>query len=277
MRKLLLTSLLGLTALPLAAMAQQPCAHSAPRNLTLDLAGVKTVVFEVNGEDLVLQGAAGNSGALTGQACASDADKLPALSLTQAKSGDRLVVRLQRADRLRIDWGDRNYAYLKINGTVPDTVAVQVKVGSGDAKVTGVQSLTADVGSGDVTVRDVRGAFVAKVGSGDIEAGGVGSLNLLAIGSGDAEIERVNGAAKVGTIGSGDLELSGVKGSVDIASIGSGDAKVKDVTGNVTVGSIGSGDLEVDGVRGNLTVHDKSSGSISSNGVQGTSTLPRRD
>lgn len=276
-KPLLLATLLVLPALPFAAMAKEPCEHAASRTLDLDLAGVRKVVFEVNGEDLVLQGAPGGSGKLSGQACANDAGKLAALTLTQEKSGDTLTVRLQREDHLRFGWNDRNYAYLKITGTMPANLPVQVKLGSGDAAIAGVASLAADVGSGDLDARDIRGALVAKVGSGDIEANGIGSLNLVAVGSGDVEVQRVNGAAKVGTIGSGDVELSGIKGAVEIASIGSGDATVKDVTGNVTVGSLGSGDLDVSGIRGDLTVNSKGSGSITSNDVQGKSNLPRRD
>ena len=46
----------SLVLLPSLAMAASPqCVHSEPRDLKLDLAGAKAVVFEVNRPDLVLQ------------------------------------------------------------------------------------------------------------------------------------------------------------------------------------------------------------------------------
>lgn len=51
MKSLILVSLL---LLPLAAQADKRCAQSQPRNLQLDLAGVKTVIFDVGASDLDL-------------------------------------------------------------------------------------------------------------------------------------------------------------------------------------------------------------------------------
>ncbi len=46
----------SLLMLPLTALADEPhCKFNAPRDLKLDVAGAKAVVFEVNQHDLVLQ------------------------------------------------------------------------------------------------------------------------------------------------------------------------------------------------------------------------------
>ncbi|MCW4455425.1 DUF2807 domain-containing protein [Flavobacterium sp. MXW15] len=261
---------------PVAALASPQCQHSESRELKLDLAGAKAVVFEVNSHNLRLQASPGAAPALNGRACASSADLLGQLQLTQEKVGDKLVVRLQReTNALNIGRGNR-YAYLDLSGSVPDNILVQLKVGSGDASVAGAHSLSADIGSGDVDARGIKGRVTAAVGSGDLALSDVGDLHVLSIGSGDVKARGIRGDAEVGSIGSGDLELQGVRGNVKIGSIGSGDADLVDVGGNVSLESIGSGDFDVRNVGGDLRVGRRGSGSIDHSGVAGQVELPRR-
>lgn len=291
-------SLLAALALaaPFAAQAQSEyCKHSAPRQLSLDLAGAKAVVFDIGPNELKVEATPGASAAVSGKACASDAEKLANLKLTQERVGDKLVVRAYREDKLLGFSFGRNYAYQKLAATVPDTIPVQLKVGSGDASVSGASVLSADVGSGDVTARRIQGLTAVSVGSGDIELHDVGKLNVVSIGSGKVEAHAVRGTVTVGSIGSGDFDLTGaagdveigsigsgdadvrdVKGDVSIRSIGSGDANVRDVQGNVGVGSIGSGDIEARNVTGGLTVRSVGSGSIRHDDVRGPIDTPKK-
>jgi hypothetical protein len=254
----------ALLALPGLAFAKDRCEHSQPRNLQLQTTGVKAVVFDIGPHDLTLEGSNGGRGSLQGRACASDAKDLERLTLTQQKVGDKLVVTLRRErEGLGMSFGN-HYAYLVLSGSVPDNLPVQLKVGSGDAIVTGVAS------------RNVRGAFTAAVGSGDIDASDVGSLHVVSVGSGDTKVMRVSGASKVGSIGSGDFLLDSTQGGLEIGSIGSGDAELRDIGGDVIVGSVGSGDVDADGVRGNLTVRKTGSGSVSHSDVSGRVDTPRK-
>lgn len=270
---------LSLILSPLSVLAQGPqCSHSEPRDLDLDLAGVKTVVIEVGPHDLDLVSSAGAKGRIQGRACASSADRLKALTLTQAKVGDKLMVSAVREydNGIKFNLFGSNYAYLDLAGTLPDHIAVQLKVGSGDASVTGAPVLSVDVGSGDAQATRIRGLAAASVGSGDITLRDVGSLQVVSIGSGDLSASDVKGPAKVGSIGSGDFELSQVRGDVRIDSIGSGDASVRDVSGNVSLGSLGSGDFEVEDVKGDLNVASKGSGSVVHRNVSGTVSMPHK-
>ncbi|WP_368563641.1 DUF2807 domain-containing protein [Pseudoxanthomonas sp. UTMC 1351] len=273
MRKPILALLL---LLPAIAFANEPqCKHSQPRNLSLDLAGVKAVVFELAQHDLKLEASPGAKGDIQGTACVSHEKNLSQLQLTQQRIGDKLIVRAHREGQsIGLFFGD-NYAYLKLKATLPDNIPLQLKVGSGDADVSGVPVLSADVGSGDVVARRVRGLAAASVGSGDIELDDVGSLHIISIGSGDVAAKRVRGDVKVGSIGSGDFDLDGARGPVEIGSVGSGDAEVRDVDGDVEVGSIGSGDVSVRDIRGKLTLRSKGSGSIHHSGVTGQTDLPK--
>lgn len=282
--------------LPFAAQAQDShCRHSQPRQLDLDMEGVRTVMFEIHNHKLRLDASPGASGAIQGRACASSEDWLEDLKVEQRRDGDRLHVRLYRDRQVRGLFLGRNYAWLDMSGNVPDDVLVQLSVGSGDAWLTGAAAMSADVGSGDVEARGIAGRATAKVGSGDIELDGVGSLHVLSIGSGDVEAGNVRGDVEVGSIGSGDFTLRGAGGNASIESIGSGDAELHDVRGNVAIGSIGSGDaqlrniggsvvvdaigsgdLDARGVRGDLTVDSKGSGSVRHEGVDGNVELPRK-
>ncbi|WP_305804911.1 DUF4097 family beta strand repeat-containing protein [Stenotrophomonas sp. YIM B06876] len=266
----------ALLLLPASAFAAPQCKHSQPKALDLDLAGAKAVVFEVNSHDLHLTATPGAPAHLSGRACASTTDLLAKLTVSQQRVGDKLVVQLKRESKgLSLDFGS-SYAYLDISGTLPDTILVQLKVGSGDATLAGAGSMSADVGSGDVTARNIKGPVTAAVGSGDIDFTDIGPLHVLSIGSGDVKVDGVRGAAKIGSVGSGDLKLRNVQGDVAIDSLGSGDIEVATVRGNVTLGSIGSGDFDVRNAGGNLTVGRSGSGSIRHAGVGGTVELPRK-
>jgi len=265
-----------LLALPAIAQADEPqCKASEPRELKLDLAGVKSVLFEVNHHDLHVQGGPGAAGNLSGRACASSPERLKQLTVTQRKSGDQLVVTLARkADGF---WIGNTYAYLDIRASIPATLPVRLDVGSGDVDVDNIASLAVDTGSGDVKGRDIKGAVTAKTGSGDIQLERIGSLNLTSVGSGDFRATQVNGAVEVGGVGSGDLDLVEVAGNVHVGSVGSGDVDVRGAKGSVVVDSIGSGDLTVRDVAGDLTVKRKGSGDVNHSGVRGKTSVPKED
>lgn len=271
-KAIIFPAILLLAALPFGASAKQPCEHSEARDLKLDLAGVKTVVFEIGAQELVL---VANKRALVdvhAKACASDTALMPQLTLTQERVGDKLVV---RAKREGLNSGKR-YAYLQVRASLPDTIPVQIKVGSGDAIVSGVASLSLDVGSGDAKAGRIRGMVYADVGSGDIELDDIGSLHVISVGSGDLSARRVRGAARIGSVHSGDLAISGTEGAVQLGSIGSGDAELTDIGGDVSVDSIGSGDLGVERTRGRLKVGNIGSGSVNHHAVAGSVDLPRK-
>ncbi len=289
--------LLLAAALPGAALAAPECKHAEARQLAFDTAGVKSVTFDVRQNTLRLNGIAGSAGTLKGRACASSPELLKQLVVTQERSGDTLVVHLGNPQNVRFGlFGiGSHYAWLDLAGTVPAGIPVRIEVGSGDVDATGLASLGASVGSGDLVARRIAGAVGASVGSGDLSLSDIGSLDVSSvgsgdlkasgirgsaevgsIGSGDAGIRGVGGATKIGSVGSGDLDIAGARGGVTIGSVGSGDAKLRDITGNVAVASLGSGDLTVNGLKGDLRVGTRGSGSIDHSGVTGSVTLPRR-
>lgn len=254
MRRLLLAALL---LAPLASHADE-CKFQAPRNLTLDLTGVREVQVDLHSHDLHLNGSSGPGGTVTGRACASDEKLLDDLTVTQRREGDRLIVEAGNRSHITISLFKSSYTSLDLNMQVPSQIPVVLNVGSGDAWVSGFQRLTTQVGSGDVHVSKISGPFSASVGSGDVEVHDVGSLNIGSVGSGDVKIDGVHGDARLGSIGSGDVTVRGVDGGVRVDTLGSGDLRVRDVRGDLSVGAKGSGDISHSGVQGKVSVpHDR--------------------
>lgn len=271
-------SICMMAALPFASQAGDRCKHSALRDSVLNLSGIKTVVFDIGPHRLSVTGGKTSSGSIHEKACASDVKRLADLVVTQQREGDKLIVRAERKGPLNKDgWSGMHYAYLVLTATIPDSLAVQVKLGSGDVIVDGVASLSADVGSGDLEARHVRGVFYADLGSGDIHANDIGALHVVAVGSGDLSARNIRGAAQVDEVNSGNLTIANAKGRVEIGSIGSGDATLSNITGDVTVDSIGSGDLHANGIGGDLVVDNVGSGSVGHRNVNGQVRIPKDD
>lgn len=239
---------------PLAAFGA-PCKFEAPRNLQLDLAGVRGVQIELHSHTLHLAGSSSAKGlALNGRACASDKSALDNLLITQRREGDQLLLDIGGNHHFSVSLFGSSYANLEVTAQLPVGMPVTLSVGSGDAEVSGLQQLQSNVGSGDLHVRQVSGKFGVSVGSGDVDATDVGSLALGSVGSGDVKATGVRGDATLGSIGSGDVVLRKIGGSVHADTLGSGDLTVSDVTGDFSLGAKGSGDVSHTGVKGKVSV-----------------------
>lgn len=266
---------------PSLALASMPCAHETRSELQLDLQDIQTLKATIGADKLRLVGAPDGDGRLSVRACASSAERLGRMTLDAQRAGDVLTLVREVGGDSSVSFSlfgraRGNYGFFEIEGRVPQSLAVELTVGSGDAWIHSVHALDATVGSGDLEARDIADLFSAQVGSGDIDARSVGRARVRSIGSGDLDIHGVAGDVDVGSIGSGDLGLRDVQGSVEIGSIGSGDAVLNGVGGNVTLGSIGSGDLNARSVGGDLTVRTKGSGDVRHRDVAGRVDVPRR-
>lgn len=253
------------------------CEHHASRDLDIDAAGLKSLVVEAGASDLRVHGVAGLARIeVRGRACASSAELLERLRVSERRDGDRVFVRAEREGNGWSLFGS-SYASLDLEVRIPAALALEVDVGSGDADIEDVASLAWKAGSGDLEARNIAGMLRASVGSGDVEARDVGAFELGSTGSGDIHVEGVRGDVEAGNGGSGDLTFRRVNGSVHVGSVGSGDVAVREIGGNVTVDSTGSGDVDVDGVRGDLTVRAQGSGDTSHRNVAGKVSVPNDD
>lgn len=254
----------ALLLLSFGAGAAERCRYSAPRNAELDAAGLAQLSVEIGPDDLVLHGEPGLAKVVVrGTACASDEKWLPDIQVEAARHGDAASIIARDRDRgVHLSLFGTSYAYLRLDVAVPQSLAVKLKQGSGDASASRLAALAATLGSGDLKASGIAGEFGLAVGSGDAVADNVGSLDLSSVGSGDVSVDGVRGDARVGSVGSGDLGLKNVTGSVSIDSVASGDATLAGIGGNVKVGSVGSGDLVIHDAKGNVTVDSTASGDV---------------
>lgn len=307
-------SLLGVS---LTAAAADACKYSAPRNAELNAAGLKSMQVQIGPDDLVIHGEPGATKIVVrGTACASTESWLQNVKLEAVRQGDAAsIIAHDENHGIHISFFGESYAYLKLDVSVPQALAVKLQEGSGDAHARKLASLDATLGSGDLKVNGIAGRLSLQVGSGDVAASDVGSLHVSAVGSGDVSVDAIHGDVQVGSVGSGDfgasnvkgnatigsvasgdaklttvggsvnvqsvgsgdLEILGVTGNVSVGSVASGDVDVKQVGGNVHAGSVGSGDFDVNGVGGDLTIGSVGSGDVTHNGVKGKVSVPRAD
>lgn len=273
MRKpILLLAGVSLLAVSLCALAAEPCRYSAPRNAELDASDLKLLSVEIGPDNLAIQGQPGLTKIVVrGTACASNEKWLQDIKVEASRQGDTASVIARDGDHgIVLSLFGGSYAYLKLDVRVPQSLAVKLQEGSGDANAGNLAALDATLGSGDLKVRGIAGELGLRVGSGDVVAGDVGSLNLSSVGSGDVSVDGVRGDAHAGAVGSGDLGLRNVKGSVSIGSVASGDVKLAEVGGSVSARSVGSGDFVARNVTGNVSIGSIASGDVNLEQVGGS-------
>lgn len=267
-----------LMTLPLAAGAEE-CRYSAPHNADLDAAGLSSLLLDLGSADLDIHSVPGLARIeVRGTACASDASWLPDLQISANRNGNGATVAVQN-NHQHNTFGlfGSSYAYLKLQVSVPATLAVNVHSGSGDVKASQLASLDIDSGSGDLIADHIAGALNLSLGSADVKATQVGSVYVRKSGSGDVRVDGVRGDVHADHSGSGDLSFNHVGGGVEVGSTGSGDVTLNDVGHDVRVGHTGSGDVNADGVGGSFTVGSSGSGDIHYKNVKGAVSVPKRN
>lgn len=98
--------------------------------------------------------------------------------------------------------------------------------GSGDVTFERVASVEIELGSGDVTVRDVAGAVKVENGSGDVTASNIGGPFKGEVGSGRAKVSDMRGEVSI-INNSGDVEVAMAAVQGVRAESGSGDVTVR--------------------------------------------------
>ena len=261
---------LVLFALVPAFAAANDCKFTARHDFDVDAAGLKTLAATIGSSDLEVVGVPGLAKVeVRGRACASEQARLAALGVDQQRSGDRLTITPRQDRSSAWSWFGSSYAYVDIEIRVPASLAVEVRSGSGDARVREVASLRYDGSSGDLAARKIAGLFDLKLSSGDVDASDIGSVEVRSVSSGDLVVRDVRGDVHVEHVGSGDVTFDNVGGGVTIGSVGSGDLRLSHVARDVRITSIGSGDLSVDDVGGDFVVKQRGSGDVHHHGVRG--------
>ena len=229
-----LTRLLAIPVLLSASAATADlCEHTAPHRLTAALNGASTVVIVGRAGSLRVTGSSTGTVSARGTACSSDRDFLSDMRIEARREGSELRIEAIIPERTAIfHWHN---ARLDLEVTVPDSVAIRVKDGSGSLEVRDVASLDIADGSGEIEIRGVRGNVEVSDGSGAITIAGVGGDVRVSDGSGGLEIARVDGSVVVDEDGSGGIDVADVRGSFTVGRDGSGGVNYERIAGTVRV------------------------------------------
>jgi hypothetical protein len=228
------------------------CSDKEPRNATVAAGGISRVVVIARAGSLKVTGGGAGEVRATGTACASDADLLKDIKLTATRSGS--VVRVEAViPEPSLSWGTKD-ARLDFEVVLPAGVAVDVEDSSGEATIENVGPLKVDDGSGELTIRGVRGDLSVEDSSGGLDIHDVTGNVRIEDGSGGMEVEQVGGDVVVTEDGSGEIDIRNVRHSVNIEDDGSGGVSVQGVGGDFTVGRKGSGGISYDRVAGRVSV-----------------------
>lgn len=128
---------------------------------------------------------------------------------------------------------------------VPEGMAINGDVDSGDLLLEGVSSAEVDASSGDVTVRDVSGPVRLDVSSGDVQLSDIGDPVYIDASSGDVIGDGLRGQVEVDA-SSGNIRLVVVVPQSVTADASSGDIELTVPDGPDRVeGETDSGDREI--------------------------------
>lgn len=271
---------IGLTALADPALAWgDDCEHTAKRELGLDAASINELKLRARAGELQVRGnAAVTAIRVEGKACASSAELLEGIQLTQSRSGAVQAVDVQMPETSGSWWGGSSYARLDLVVTVPARMALDIEDSSGDLSVENVASVRVDDSSGGIEISSISGSVEIEDNSGEIEVSDIGGDVLIPRdNSGDIRVEGVKGSVRVERDGSGSIRLRDVGGDAFVGEDGSGEIEFERIGGSAIVEEDGSGSIRVVDVVGDFRVVRDGSGGISHRGVGGKVSIPERD
>jgi DUF4097 and DUF4098 domain-containing protein YvlB len=168
-----------------------------------------------------------------------------AASETQVRDIEQNPPIRQTGNMVKIDYPPYKNISIDYDITVPADTRLKVETGSGNQTVRGLKGgSTLHAGSGDLRLDDLDGAVHVETGSGNIVGNALAGAFEARAGSGDIKLDLTgNGAVRAHT-GSGNVQLRGVNGGV-FAETGSGDVIAEGkIAGDWTVHT-GSGDVTV--------------------------------
>src|ERR1700709_972692 len=138
MRSAIVSTLILFSA---GAMANE-CAFEEPRNLDIDVAGLRTLETTLGSSDLRAEGVASLTKIeVRGRACSSDQARLAGLTIDQRRDGDTVSLATHQADHQTFSTFGSNYAYIDLQVRMPLALALRVRSNSGDADLKNLSSL----------------------------------------------------------------------------------------------------------------------------------------
>jgi hypothetical protein len=210
------------------------CKHEAKRRAVSAADGITKVSVIARAGSLRVSGHPGAREIVaSGNACSSDKEYLDDIHIESRRSGSELTIEAIIPERTMIfGWYE---AKLDLEVSVPTGVALKVTDGSGSTHIDGTGPVSVTDGSGEVEIRNVRGAVEVRDGSGSIEIRDVTGNVSIVDGSGSIDVQNIQGTVVVRADGSGSIQVNDVRGDFIVESDGSGGVDYARVSGTVRV------------------------------------------
>lgn len=234
------------------------CEYEKQIDQVLDLSASKELAVQAAAGDLEIRSGEGDEAIIRGKVCTSKEEWLEK-SVVVTEGGKRAEITVDLPETSGWSITGNNYAYMDLELTVPNHLAVDVKDSSGDADISGLASLNVSDSSGDLEIRDISGPVIIKDSSGDIELEDIeGDVTVASDSSGDIEGDRITGSVLVEHDSSGSIHFSEVGGDFTVERDSSGDIAADGVGGDFTVLRDGSGEIRAVNVTGKVDIPDNS-------------------
>ncbi|WDE13404.1 hypothetical protein [Thalassomonas haliotis] len=217
------------------------------RTLTLDVANMSELVIEAGAGSMEVKSADIDHIEVTAKVYQEQAHDNYCLSLSRESHRALLESASCRDDRY-----DNHDTNIELTVRVPQTLALDIRDGSGFIKVDGVAGAKIVDGSGYIDIRNISGQVDIRDGSGLITANNIDKNLDITDGSGGIEVRSV----------AGDLAISDGSGSIDVSLV-AGEVVIRDGSGSIRVDrakrfellSDGSGSVDVSNISGEVVMN----------------------
>ncbi|HEX6575088.1 MAG TPA: hypothetical protein VF042_08940 [Gemmatimonadaceae bacterium] len=233
--------------------------YTSPRNAEVGSAGAKSVRIDAAAGSLRIEGRSGiDQVRIRGTAKASRKGDLDDIKLIAERHGDQVYIKADMPDDDRRGWrGDWYERSLDLIIEVPVSLRLDVDDGSGEAEFINTGSIDFEDGSGEITIRGIKGDVEVSDGSGGITIEGVTGNVRVSDGSGEIRARNISGDFVIDEDGSGNIDVSEVGGEMRVENDGSGNIDVDRISGDFVVERDGSGSIRYDTVKGRVRIPER--------------------
>lgn len=207
------------------------CTFHAPRSVTIDAAGARSVRVKAFSGELSIQGIPDLTAVrVTGSACAVEEQWLEGIDVkTERRDGELVIEAVAPAGRA---WEGTGRLDLEIE--VPSSMRLDVVDGSGAMEVANTASLRVDDGAGPLSISGIAGDVEVKDGGGDLDIEDVRGHVRIEDGRGDITVRDIGGSVTISDR-NGDISVKRVGGDFTLSSDTNGSVSHSDVAGRVSV------------------------------------------
>lgn len=207
------------------------CQFRAPRSVTMDAAGLRSVSVQAFSGTLEVVGVQDLAEVrVTGSACAVEEQWLEGIDVkTERRDSEIVIEAVAPAGRA---WEGTGRLDLEIE--VPSSTRLDIVDGSGAIEIANVAGLRIDDGAGSLSISAIGGDVEIKDGGGELDVEDVCGHVKIEDGRGDITVRDIGGSVTMSDR-NGDISVKRVGGNFTLSSDTNGSVSHSDVAGRVSV------------------------------------------